>query len=446
MMLRKEELFMVLKKFLHALNLLEIPKHMRMTKIFPGYGLFLLFYSLGLSFMNGQSDRIPQTNVSFTKIQLLDKYVTEGASIGDLDMDGQVDVIAGPVWWKGPGFKEVFAYAPVKHFPITGPNLEGYSDNFFTFPGHFDNDEYTDILRVGLPGTDSKWIKNPGKKLKQKKDSLLTPTYHNALKGVCHESPSLINVIGDEKKELVAFSNGYLVLGIAPTEGERDWKILPISTKDKDKFKTYSHGLGAGDINMDGLTDILERSGWWEQPKKWDKKSPWRYHQFLFSPGTGGAQMFGFDVDGDGDNDVVTAMNAHGYGLSWFEQIEHEEKLGFKEHVVMTDKPEDNFYGVSFSQLHAMTVGDIDNDGVEDIVTGKCYYAHNGRDPGAEDPAVLYWFKTLRLPDGTVELVPYIIDDDSGVGRQISTGDLNDDGKIDIVVGNKKGVFIFMQN
>lgn len=38
-----------------------------------------------------------------------------------------------------------------------------------------------------------------------------------------------------------------------------------------------------------------------------------------------------------------------------------------------------------------------------------------------------------------------MIDDDSGVGRQISTGDLNNDGKIDIVTSNKKGVFVFIQ-
>jgi len=46
--------------------------------------------------------------------------------------------------------------------------------------------------------------------------------------------------------------------------------------------------------------------------------------------------------------------------------------------------------------MQAIEVADIDNDGIKDIVTGKCFYAHNGRDPGAEDPAVLYWFKTQR--------------------------------------------------
>ena len=156
--------------------------------------------------------------------------------------------------------------------------------------------------------------------------------------------------------------------------------------------------------------------------------------------------MYAFDVDGDGDNDVITAMNAHGYGLSWHEQIKINNSITFKEHKIMTNSKKDNKYGVSFSQLHALECSDIDGDGIMDIVTGKCYYAHNGHDPGSEDPAVLYWFKTKRNTNGTVEFVPYLIDDNSGVGRQINAGDLNNDGKIDIVVGNKKGVFAFIQN
>ncbi len=392
-----------------------------------------------------QAKTAPPTTVSFEKIQLLDKYVTEGASVGDIDADGHPDIIAGPLWWKGPDFKRCYAYAPIKYFPITGPGLEGYATNFFTYPDDFNGDKWTDILRIGLPGENSQWVKNPGKTKFSITDSVPEPKYSNATINVCHESPNLVNVIGDEKKELLAFSEGRLVLGIPTSENKKGWKTLAISPHDSERFPVYSHGLGAGDINADGLIDVFERSGWWEQPEGWDESTPWKYHSYPFSLGTGGAQMFAYDVDGDGDNDVVTSMDAHGYGLSWHEQLSGQDGIGFKEHVVMTNLPEDNAYGASFSQLHALALTDIDNDGILDIVTGKCYYAHNGRDPGSEDPAVLYWFRTVRSPDGCAELIPYKIDDDSGVGRQISTGDLNNDGKIDIVTANKKGVFAFIQ-
>ncbi len=396
--------------------------------------------------IQAQTEELPLTSVSFKKVHLLDKYITEGASIGDINADGHPDIIAGAMWWKGPKFKKKFAYAPIKYYPITGPGLEGYATNFFTFPDQFNDDKWTDILRIGIPGTDSKWVKNPGKKPKCVEKVIKEPVYFDAQKHVCHESPNLINVVGDDKKELLAFSNGQITLGIPNENDQKEWETLAISPQDSKRFPVFIHGLGAGDINKDGLTDIIEKSGWWEQPKNWNRKTVWTYHEYPFSPEQGGAQMLVFDVDGDGDNDVVTAMNAHSYGLSWHEQININNSVTFTEHEIMTNSKTANKYGVSFSQLHALDYADIDGDGVMDIVTGKCFYAHNGRDPGAEDPAVLYWFKTKRLSNGTVEFIPYLIDDNSGVGRQISTGDLNNDGKIDIVVGNKKGVFAFIQH
>ena len=40
------------------------------------------------------------------------------------------------------------------------------------------------------------------------------------------------------------------------------------------------------------------------------------------------------------------------------------------------------------------------------------------------------------------DFIPHIIDDNSGVGTQVMAVDVNGDGKLDVVVGNKKGVFV----
>ena len=63
--------------------------------------------------------------------------------------------------------------------------------------------------------------------------------------------------------------------------------------------------------------------------------------------------------------------------------------------------------------------------------------------PGSRDPAVLYWFNTVR-EHGKVRFVPHRIDMNSGVGTQVVAGDLNGDTWPDIVVGNKKGTFVFI--
>ena len=76
-------------------------------------------------------------------------------------------------------------------------------------------------------------------------------------------------------------------------------------------------------------------------------------------------------------------------------------------------------------------------------MTGKCYWAHNGADPGARDPSVLYVLRLSR-EGGKANFQPLLVDDSSGVGRQVVGADLNGDGKTDLVASNKKGLFLFL--
>ena len=47
--------------------------------------------------------------------------------------------------------------------------------------------------------------------------------------------------------------------------------------------------------------------------------------------------------------------------------------------------------------------------------------------------------------DGIIQFLPHLIDSDSGIGTQFVVDDFNGDKLLDIVVANKKGVFIFEQ-
>jgi hypothetical protein len=122
------------------------------------------------------------------------------------------------------------------------------------------------------------------------------------------------------------------------------------------------------------------------------------------------------------------------------------------EHAILPRDPKGSLDGVQFSQLHAVEVADIDGDGLKDIVTGKRFWAHGpGGDPDPGGTPVLYWFKLVRKADDKAEpaarvsFVPHRIDDASGVGTQFAVGDVSGDGRADIVIGNKRGGFVFLQ-
>jgi FG-GAP repeat len=60
-----------------------------------------------------------------------------------------------------------------------------------------------------------------------------------------------------------------------------------------------------------------------------------------------------------------------------------------------------------------------------------------------EGTPYLYVFRLVR--QGSVMFEPHVVSTKSGLGRQFSIGDVNGDGVLDIVVGNKLGTFVYTQ-
>ncbi len=394
------------------------------TATFRAASLFL-FAACFVSVAKAADD--DSTPIKWKKFTLATHFYSEGATFGDFNHDGAQDVAAGGYWYEGPDFTKKHQFAD---YPQQNPRE--YSKNFFAFSYSMKNDGWDDILIVGFPGEDLSWYENP----RDNKDG--SWVRHNVFAHVDNESPQWGDLLGTGKPVLICMSDN--TVGYAQpdwTDPAKPWTWHACSEKNGG-YGRFTHGLGWGDVNGDKKNDLLVHNGWYEQPASLDGNPQWKFHPADF--GSGGAQMQVYDVNGDGRNDVITSLEAHGFGLAWFEQ---KADGTFEKHLIMGSKQSENAQGVEFSQLHAVDLIDIDGDGLKDIVTGKRFWAHT-TDVEANAPAVLYWFQLVRK-DGKAEFVAHKIDDDSGVGTEVMAQDINKDHHPAIVVGNKKGTFVFEQ-
>jgi hypothetical protein len=364
-----------------------------------------------------------KTSSQFKKHTLTNEFISEGVAVGDVNKDGKIDVMAGTYWFEAPDWK--------KHEIIGGQSFNPaseYSKSFLNFSLDVNLDGWIDQIVVGYPGTAGMWYENPKNGGGHWNKHVISDSV-----GIGNESPNFVDVDGDGRKDILcADSNKKQIVWLrAPTaKGSTSWERIPISDIDAPGTDRFSHGIGLGDINKDGHKDIVIKSGWWQAPKD-GTQANWTFH--AADLGEDCSHMHVFDFNGDGLNDVISA-SAHKYGIWWFEQGKDAAgNISWTRHEISK----------SISQTHSSVLIDFNEDGHPDLVTGKRFFAHNDTqtDPGTHDPAVLAWFEFT--PGKNPSWKEHQIDNNSGAGLNFIVEDITKDGLLDIVISNKKGVYVF---
>ena len=138
-----------------------------------------------------------------------------------------------------------------------------------------------------------------------------------------------------------------------------------------------------------------------------------------------------YDVNNDGANDLIYGRG-HSYGLFWLEQVTVNGKRGWKQHLI----------DGTFSQLHNLRLADLNGDGRPEVLTGKRYRGHNGRDPGGYDPLALFYY-TIDRKTATFTRYPIAYNSTAGAGMQFVVLDFDKDGDKDFFTAGKTGQYWF---
>jgi Domain of Unknown Function (DUF1080)/FG-GAP-like repeat/FG-GAP repeat len=393
------------------------------------------FKDVSIKDLSRRTTPAEQVGPRFRAQHFEDFYYGWSAAAGDFNHDGVLDVTMGNRYYLGPAFtesREVYgaqAFNPAKE----------YTPAMVNFAFDYTADGWDDILVVES--------RTPVLYVNPKGESRRWTRYQVFTTPVTSESIMFKDVNADGKPDAI-YSGGGTVqwVGVDTANPTGPWKTSIVS---QPGVPTSIHGIGGGDVNGDGKVDIIAPHGWWEQPAAGATQVPWTFHQGAFGRnGNAGANMEAYDVNGDKLPDIVTSLAAHGFGLAWYEQKRDAGgKISFVEHLIMNDFASKNAGGVTFTELHALAIADIDGDGIQDIVTGKRHWAHldSYSDADAHGAPVLYWYRTVRNPKapGGAEFVPELIHNRSGVGSMIQVADLNKDGALDIMAATNRGGHIF---
>jgi hypothetical protein len=332
----------------------------------------------------------------------------------DVNKDGKLDIVSGGFWYEAPAW--------TKHFLREVEVIRGRFDDYSNLEYDVNADGWTDIISVNYRSKSLFWIEHPGEAIKTNPDAPWTKHIIDTPGPM--ETGRLHDIDGDGRLDILPngtdFAAWYeIVPGPEPKFVKHD---LP--------KEIAGHGIGFGDVNGDGRGDIVGPNGWLEAPGdrragRWIWHPDWELHRDASIP------ILVHDLDGDGDNDLVYGRG-HNYGLYWLENTNPKRERGslpaWTRHAIDT----------SWAQPHSLLLADLDGDKHLEVVAGKRYMGHEGKDPGEYERIEVFSYRFNR-DSHTFKRIK-LADQCAGFGLDPRVIDLDGDGKLDLVAADRNGL------
>jgi predicted dienelactone hydrolase len=336
----------------------------------------------------------------------------------DVNRDGRLDIASGGFWYEAPHWQ--------RHFLREVEIIRGRYDDYSNLELDVNGDGWTDLVSVNYRSRSLYWLENPGPALQHNPD---TPwTKHVIDTPGPMETGRLVDIDGDGQVDIlpngVTFAAWY---ELVRQPGE-DGKLRPRFLRHDVPSELAGHGVGFGDVDGDGRGDLVGPHGWLQAPQ--DRRGGrWVWHPQWHLPPDASVPILVFDVDGDGDSDLVFGRG-HRYGLYWLQQGRSSRgEPTWTLHAIDT----------SWAQAHSIFLADLTGDGRPELVAGKRYMGHEGRDPGEYDLLGAYYYQWQPATQ-TWRRFPIYEGHRCGFGLDPKAADLDGDGDLDLVAADRCGL------
>lgn len=365
----------------------------------------------------------------------------------DVNRDGQLDIVSGGWWYAAPRWER----HKLRDVERIGTRFDDYSN----LPLDVDRDGDLDLVSVNYRSKSIYWVRNPATPAPKAGDRNGEGNRDLEWQRVEIDTPGpsetgrLVDLDGDGQLDILpngtTFSAWYSLAPLTPGANEPQWQRHELPSE------LAGHGIGAGDINGDGRIDLVTPNGWAEAPED-RRKGRWLWHADFQLPRDGSVPILCHDVDGDGDTDLIWGRG-HNVGNYWTEQRSGKPQPPAA--ITAAKEVDDatmlalvgggawvtHAIDTSWSCCHAPMLADLDGDGEVELVAGKRYQGHEGRDPGENEPLVVFSYQfdkaTRTWRQRTVSRHPRC-----GLDLDPKCVDIDADGDLDILAPARSGLML----